>query len=1474
LLVAAVVLPAAGIVRADTVAVDGDTVAVNVQPVTAFGNVCANTSTTKSIEMFLTASQGGANTFRGGSAITVTTSVGPLAGLGTGTLTASGPAGFAPPANWASLPNLTTVSMGFGQVTLNAGSTPGQVTWNVLFTASGNQSSGPAPGGPLSRSAPLAVNGTVVICDTTAPTINVPTPITAEATGPGGAAVSFTVTADDANPLHPTVTCSHTSGSVFPIGTTTVNCSATDAAGNTGTGSFTVTIQDTTPPTIAGTPANIVAEAINGAGATVTYTDPTATDLVDGPRSVVCTPPSGATFPLGTTTVQCTSSDTRGNTATTQFSVTVHDTTAPVLVVPSPLEVEATGPNGAIATYEASASDTVSGAITPSCDPPSGSTFPLGTTNVTCSATDGAGNTASANFDVTVEDTTAPTVSVPASFTVAALDHTGAPVTFTSSALDAVSGALATSCTPGSGSIFPLGATLVTCTATDAAGNVGSASFNITVTDQTAPALSLPADVLEEATGPGGNNVSFTATAVDNVDGPVTVICSALSGDQFPVGVTTVNCTAQDVAGNLAQGSFSVTITDTTAPVIQVPDTQVIEATGPAGAVVTFTVTATDIVDVTVTPTCTPASGSVFPITTTTVSCIATDAAGNESSATFDVVVQDTTVPDIVGTPSDMLIEATGPNGAMVSFTNPTATDIVDGPVAVSCVPPSDSVFPLGEPTLVVCSATDAHGNTASSDFLITVQDTTAPTLSLPANITAEATGPGGAVVTFSASASDIVDGEVAVTCVPPSGTEFPLDQTSVGCSATDAHGNTGSGDFLVTVVDTTPPLLTVPADITAEATGPDGAAVTYTATAFDIVDEDVIPVCVPASGSVFGLGTTTVDCTATDERGNSSSASFLVFVQDTTAPALTLPDNMTAEATSAAGAAVSFAATAVDIVDGPVMVTCSPPSGTVFALGTTQVNCSTTDAAGNTGSGSFTVTVEDTTPPAVSVPGDIVAEATGPLGAAVSFITSAVDIVDGSLTPSCTPSSGSTFAIDSTTVTCTATDVHGNTGSAQFTVTVQDTTGPAIAGTPTDIDAEATTSAGAEVTYSSPTAFDLVDGVVPVDCAPVSGSIFPLDQTTTVNCSAFDTRGNHTSSSFGVFVGDRTAPVLTLPSDFSVEATGPTGAVVTFTATSDDLVDGTAAAQCVPPTGSTLPIGSHTINCTATDAHDNTSSGSFTATVVDTTAPSVLVPANIVVEATGPSGAVVTFSASASDIVDGSVAVTCTPASGSTFAIATTTVTCSATDAHGNTGSASFDVAVQDTTAPVINVPANITVDPTGISGAPVSWGTVNAVDIVDGTSAATCLPPSGSTFGFGTTTVTCTKTDAHGNTGTGTFTVTVRSLGLTGFYQPVDMNGVWNTVKGGSTVPLKFEIFAGSTELTTVAAVASFTQQHVVCGGAALEDAIEVTSTGGTTLRYDGSGGQFIQNWQTPKQPGACYKVTMRATDGSTLVANFKLK
>jgi hypothetical protein len=155
---------------------------------------------------------------------------------------------------------------------------------------------------------------------------------------------------------------------------------------------------------------------------------------------------------------------------------------------------------------------------------------------------------------------------------------------------------------------------------------------------------------------------------------------------------------------------------------------------------------------------------------------------------------------------------------------------------------------------------------------------------------------------------------------------------------------------------------------------------------------------------------------------------------------------------------------------------------------------------------------------------------------------------------------------------------------------------------------------------------------------------------------------------------------------------------------------------------------------------------------------------------------------------------------------------------------------------------------------------------------------PGSCSVSGYGDTvgnhSMTATAYDVAGNSYKETRSYTVLAWTLYGFYRPGDMGGVLNVVKGGSTVPLKFEIFAGSMELTDTAYVKSFKQAKINCDGTMPTDEIEVTTTGGTSLRYDSVAGQFIQNWQTPKQAGQCYRVTMETQDGSTLAADFKLK
>jgi uncharacterized repeat protein (TIGR01451 family) len=163
---------------------------------------------------------------------------------------------------------------------------------------------------------------------------------------------------------------------------------------------------------------------------------------------------------------------------------------------------------------------------------------------------------------------------------------------------------------------------------------------------------------------------------------------------------------------------------------------------------------------------------------------------------------------------------------------------------------------------------------------LVTPPDTTPPVIShVPADIVAEATSAEGAVVDYPMpTAVDEVDGPVNVVCAP--GSEFPIGETTVTCSATDLAGNTAEASFLVTVADTTPPALVCPPSQTMNATSSSGAMVTYPpAWVSDAVDSSPLVTYSRASGTLFPIGTTVVVVTATDRSGNTSSDSFSVTI-------------------------------------------------------------------------------------------------------------------------------------------------------------------------------------------------------------------------------------------------------------------------------------------------------------------------------------------------------------------------------------------------------------------------------------------------------------------------------------------------------------------------------------------------------------------------------------------------------------------
>jgi hypothetical protein len=257
-----------------------------------------------------------------------------------------------------------------------------------------------------------------------------------------------------------------------------------------------------------------------------------------------------------------------------------------------------------------------------------------------------------------------------------------------------------------------------------------------------------------------------------------------------------------------------------------------------------------------------------------TVTVLATDTGGavrQIGPGTLDIIDRPATDQTVLVLPDVVLAEATSPAGAIVTFDvfGLTSGGAVVGAV---CAQASGTLFPLGT-TTVHCSSGGAEG-----DLLVVVTDTTRPVVTVPAGIVSPTP-----VVTFTATATDNIDGTLPVVCNPASGSTFDLGETTVACSAEDAHANFGTATFTV-LVGVPPPTLDLPADFTVEATGPGGAVVTYTTS----TSPGATVACVPPPGATFPLGTTTVQCTATDPYNQTTTGAFSVTVADRTPPAVT----------------------------------------------------------------------------------------------------------------------------------------------------------------------------------------------------------------------------------------------------------------------------------------------------------------------------------------------------------------------------------------------------------------------------------------------------------------------------------------------------------------------------------------------------------------------------------------------------------
>jgi uncharacterized repeat protein (TIGR01451 family) len=620
-----------------------------------------------------------------------------------------------------------------------------------------------------------------------------------------------------------TITSSPTSGSFFPIGTTTViNTSATGGGGC----SFTVTVVDSAAPTIT-CPANITVTA-NAGDSQAFVPDPnggssnvgTPATTGDAPLDVTGSREDGegltTAYPIGVTNITWLATDPSGRQATCTQRITVIPNQ--ILTITCPANVNVNSPTGCspatvnpgtptsnsqTATILGRRDDNLAYSNSPEFNDP----FPIGTTTITWTATDTDTQSASCTQTVTVTgtDTTPPTLTVPPNIstttstcTVTLDDELGVATaeddcgTVNISRTGVPTFACPTPQDPNKqceSFVFPTGTTIITYTATNSSGLSTTGTQTVTVTESPAinPTITAPADVTLY-TGAGATSCSVavsnldaalgTATASDNCPGVTVARSGVPGGNVFPLGNTTITYTATDKSGNIATDTQVVTVVDNTPPVVTAP-APVTLYTGPGATSCSVTVSNLDgtLGTGSATDNCSGVgavsrsgvpAGNIFPVGTTTVTYSATDAHGNTGSATQVVTVVDNTQP-IISCPANITLEPTCPTGAIATYSTPTATDNcgVQSVTRNAGSLASGSVFPVGTST-VTHTATDIYGNQSSCSFTVTVLTPQAVIQNLIASVSASSltgTQKNGLLSKLNAALSAINNGQQNIAC-------------------------------------------------------------------------------------------------------------------------------------------------------------------------------------------------------------------------------------------------------------------------------------------------------------------------------------------------------------------------------------------------------------------------------------------------------------------------------------------------------------------------------------------------------------------------------------------------------------------------------------------------------------------------------------------------------------------------------------
>ena len=724
---------------------------------------------------------------------------------------------------------------------------------------------------------------------------------------------------------------------------------------------------------------------------------------------------------------------------------------------------------------------------------------------------------------------------------------------------------------------------------------------------------SLGSDTLDLGLAAGdaeGDTVTLAAcnTDADPAKGTVTTGTVSNSCHYTPVadfiGTDTFTYTVTD-SKDTVSGTVNVTVRDSEAPVVSLNNS----FNGATNAVVklnnTYTdtgATAVDNLDGVLTPTETGNTVNIAietpAVTPYQVTWSATDAAGNTGSSTRNVYV-DATGPVITVNPGPATHEATT---TYIDSAGATASDVIDTASGYTTSLTDDSTtfdtLTLGAQN-VTYTATDEAGNITSATRSVTVVDTTPPTIVLVPSVVQYNVNDTYNDTTIVATATDSLDANVSASCTNDSSTVANMttaNSFTVTYTCSDLSSNSDTALATINVVAGNPPVITLPvlSPLQHEAGSIFTAPV---ATASDI--EDGVIVVPPPTGTVDinTVGDYILTYSVIDSNSNPASVDLTVQVRDTVLPVIVLNTSGDISAIdheintpfTDPGATVtdSFDTTVTVSVAGSIDVTALGSTGNVLTY-------TASDASGNAAvARTLTVTIIDTTLPVVT----LIGSASLTIDQDAIYTDQGATATDNSgetLTASCSAIDTSTVGVQ--TVTCSATDSSGNTGTATRSVTVADVLAPVITLNGSDINL----NLGDTYSELGATALDNVDGSVTVN---ISGTVnTSIPGTYTLTYSATDSASNSSSATRNINVIDNIGPVITL-NGLNPMTVNAGDSYVEPGATATDNIDGTLSVS-ISGTVDTSALGPNTITYTATDAAGTTTTITRTVNVIDESTP------------------------------------------------------------------------------------------------------------------------------------------------------------------------------------------------------------------------------------------------------------------------------